>query len=35
MVKQAFYERKYSYGLIFMDVSMPILNGFETTEKIR
>lgn len=35
MVKNAFYKKQYSYGLIFMDLSMPILNGFEATDLIR
>lgn len=26
---------KMSYGIIFMDCSMPIMNGFECTDKIR
>ena len=25
----------YSYGLIFMDASMPVLDGYEATEHIR
>lgn len=33
--KKAFKSRKHSYGLIFMDCSMPILDGFESAENIR
>lgn len=35
MVKKAFYDSNFQYGLIFMDLSMPILDGFKATEKIR
>ena len=34
-VKEAFSKKKYSYGLIFMDCSMPIMNGYEAAEQIR
>lgn len=34
MVQQA-HIKGQSYGLIFMDCSMPIMNGFESTQKIR
>ena len=27
--------KEYCYGLIFMDCSMPIMNGFDSTEQIR
>ena len=35
MVKNAFQKKQFSYGLIFMDISMPILNGFDATDMIR
>ena len=28
-------NNKYCYGLIFMDLSMPVMNGYEATDKIR
>ena len=31
-VNNAFAEKKFSYGLIFMDLSMPILDGFQATK---
>ena len=34
MVTEA-YRSGGQYGLIFMDCSMPIMNGFESTHKIR
>ena len=34
-VRLAFEDGDCSYGLIFMDISMPIMNGFEATDKIR
>jgi len=34
-VKQACLRGQYSYGLIFMDCSMPVLDGYGATEKIR
>ena len=27
--------KKFSYGLIFMDCSMPIMNGYDATKAIR
>jgi CheY-like chemotaxis protein len=33
-VKQA-YEKGYSYGLIFMDCSMPVLDGYDASDLIR
>ena len=35
MVKKAFNGKKFSYGLIFMDCSMPIMNGYDATDNIR
>ncbi len=35
LVKDAFKMKKFSYGLIFMDCSMPIMNGYDATEAIR
>lgn len=34
-VKEAHNHGQFSYGLIFMDISMPILNGFKASEQIR
>jgi CheY-like chemotaxis protein len=34
-VKDAFTMKKFSYGLIFMDCSMPVMNGYDATEAIR
>ena len=35
LVIKAFKLKKYSYGLIFMDCSMPIMNGYEASDNIR
>jgi CheY-like chemotaxis protein len=35
LVKNGFNKEEYSYGLIFMDCSMPIMNGYEASDLIR
>ena len=35
LVKSGFYQNGYSFGLIFMDCSMPILDGYEASDWIR
>ena len=35
LVKNAYRDRTHSYGLIFMDCSMPIMNGYDASLAIR
>lgn len=35
MVKKGFDKNEYSYGLIFMDCSMPVMNGYVASDLIR
>ena len=34
-VKAAYQEQTHSYGLIFMDCNMPVMDGFDASDKIR
>jgi CheY-like chemotaxis protein len=34
-VKKAHEDKHFEYGLIFMDCSMPILDGYDASDKIR
>jgi len=35
MVRKGLERNDFSYGLIFMDCSMPIMNGYEAADLIR
>lgn len=35
MVQKGFDKDEYSYGLIFMDCSMPVMNGYVASDLIR
>jgi len=35
MVDKSIEDGDFKYGLIFMDLSMPIMNGFEAAKLIR
>ena len=35
MVKDSFERQSYSYGLILMDCSMPVMNGYDASDLIR
>ena len=35
MVKEAHQRKSLQYNLIFMDCSMPVQNGYESTQMIR
>jgi CheY-like chemotaxis protein len=34
-VKKAYEDGKFSYGVIFMDCSMPVMDGFEASDQIK
>jgi len=37
LVKNSYFQTQenYNYGLIFMDLSMPIMDGYQASDKIR
>ena len=35
LVKSSYEKKNHSYGLIFMDCSMPVINGYDASEAIR
>ena len=37
LIKKSYFNSKdpFNYGLIFMDLSMPVMDGYQATEKIR
>jgi CheY-like chemotaxis protein len=35
MVRKAYERQCYSYGLIFMDCSMPVMDGYDASDLIR
>ena len=35
LVKSSYEKKNHSYGLIFMDCSMPMINGYDACEAIR
>ena len=35
LVQQAYIQKSHSYGLILIDLSMPIMDGYEASEQIR
>ena len=34
-IKEAYNDRNHIYGLIFTDISMPVMDGYEASEEIR